>query len=434
MQEIGIGLLGFGTVGTGMVRGLQKNGDLIEGRTGIRLVLRAIADQDLTSDRGVDVDPSLLTSDAEAMINDPQVDVVVELIGGTTAARTFMLQALKLGKPVVTANKALLAEHGEEIFRVAAENDADLYYEASVAGGIPIIRSLREGLVANHIESIYGILNGTCNYILTRMENEGLSFDDVLKQAQELGFAEAEPSLDIDGWDTAHKTAILASLTYGLPVALDEVEVSGIRGLDAIDIKHAGNLGYRIKLMAVIKHVGGDVTAQVKPTLIPLSHPLANVGGVFNAVMVHGDVVGDTMYYGQGAGPDATGSAVLGDLVDVARNLASDSRQRIPAFVEHEHYGSVISSSDMPAKYYVRLSLQNRPGSMGQVASRLGERGVSIASMIQESGPVDAHVPVVFTMEAAREMDLLGAVAELDSLDIVGRHIVSYRIEDFQAD
>ena len=433
MQEIGIGLLGFGTVGTGMVRGLQKNGDLIARRTGIRLDLRAIADQDVTSDRGVHVDPGLLTTDAEAMIHDPRVEVVVELIGGTTAARTFILQALQLGKPVVTANKALLAEYGEEIFRVAAENNTDLYYEASVGGGIPIIRALREGLVANHVDSIYGILNGTCNYILTRMENEGLAFDDVLQQAQELGFAEAEPSLDIDGWDTAHKTTILASLAYGIPVSLDQVDVAGIRGLDAVDIGYAREMGYRIKLMAVIKHAGGDVMAQVKPTMVPLDHPLASVSGVFNAVMVHGDVVGDTMYYGAGAGPDATGSAVLGDLVDVARNLASDSKRRIPAFVEHEHYGSVVSSADMPAKYYVRLSLRNRPGTMAQVATAIGERDVGIASMLQKGGPADAHVPVVFVMEAEREADLLTALRELDALDAVGEGTVSYRIEEFAA-
>ena len=431
MQEIGIGLLGFGTVGTGVVRGLQKNGDLIAHRTGIRLVLRAIADQDVTSDRGVAVDKSLLMTNGGAMINDPRVDVVIELIGGTTAARKFVLQALKLGKSVVTANKALLAECGDEIFRAAAKHDADLYYEASVGGGIPIIRALREGLVANHIESIYGILNGTCNYILTRMENEGLAFDDALKQAQEFGFAEAEPSLDIDGWDTAHKTTILATLVYGMPVALNQVEVSGLRGLAATDIQHAKNFGYRIKLMAVIKVMKGDVIARVKPTLIPLDHPLASVSGVFNAVMVHGDVVGDTMYYGQGAGPDATGSAVLGDVVDVARNLTTKSKRRIPAFVAHDHYGAVVSHATMPAKYYVRLLLRSRPGTMGEITSTLGGHGVSISSMFQESGPLNASVPVVFIMEAEQQLDLQAALNALDILESVSGDMVAYPIEDF---
>lgn len=434
VHEVGVGLIGFGTVGTGMIRGLQRNGDLIERRTGIRLVLRRIADLDITSPRPVQVDPAILTTDAVALIEEPGVEIVVELIGGTSIARDLTLKALRLGKPVVTANKALLAKHGSELYRVAEENEADLYYEASVGGGIPIIRSLREGLVANHIESIYGILNGTCNYILTRMEEEGLAFDDVLKQAQEMGFAEAEPSLDIDGHDTAHKTAILASLSYGLPVDLAQMRVSGIRGLDPADLRYAKELGFRIKLLGIIKHdeQAGDVTPMVQPTLIPLGHPLAAVGGVFNAVLVRGDVVGDTIYSGRGAGADATGSAVLGDLVDVARNLVSESPLRIPAFVEHGHYGSVQSPDGLPASYYLRVSLLDQPGSLARIATILGEHNVSIAAMLQKTEPrIENHLPVVLLVEARRELDLREALDELNSLDVVGGPIVQYRIERF---
>ncbi len=434
VHEVGVGLIGFGTVGTGMIRGLQRNGDLIERRTDIRLVLRRIADLDITTPRPVQVDPQILSTDAEALIEDPAVQIVVELIGGTTVARDLTLKALRMGKPVVTANKALLAKHGGELYRVAEENEADLYYEASVAGGIPIIRSLREGLVANHIDSIYGILNGTCNYILTRMEEEGLAFDDVLAQAQAMGFAEAEPSLDIDGHDTAHKTAILASLAYGLPVSLEQIRVRGIRGIDADDLRYARELGFRIKLLGIVMHdaEAGDVTPMVQPTLIPLGHPLAAVGGVYNAVLVRGDVVGDTMYSGRGAGADATGSAVLGDLVDVARNLVSESELRIPAFVEHAHYGEVRSPDGLPASYYLRVSLLDQPGSLARIATILGERNVSIAAMLQKTEPrIENHLPVVLIVEARREKDLREALDALNGLDVVGGSIVQYRIERF---
>ena len=328
MKEIGIGLLGFGTVGAGVVEGLQKNGDLIARRIGAKLVLRQIADIDLDRDRGVKIDRSLLTRDAESVIQNPSVDVVIELIGGMGIARDLILKALSFGKPVVTANKALLAEKGEEIYRAAAEQGAAVYCEASVGGGIPIIKALREGLVANHIQSIYGILNGTCNYILTRMEQEKLPFDQVLKAAQAAGYAEAEPSLDIDGIDTAHKAVILASLAYGFPVPMKSVHVEGIRGLDPADIANAAELGYRIKLLGVIKRVGKEIEVRIHPTLVPHRHMLASVDGVFNAIWVSGDVVGDTLYYGRGAGRAATSSAVLSDLADVARDLQSGLKGR----------------------------------------------------------------------------------------------------------
>jgi homoserine dehydrogenase len=431
MREIGVGLLGFGTVGAGVVQGLQENGDLIAHRLGLRLVLRKIADLDIKSDRGVTVDPALLTTDAEAVITDPSVDVVVELIGGVTVAKTLILKALELGKPVVTANKALLAEHGEEVFSAAERTNTDLLYEASVAGGIPIIRSLREGLIANHIESMYGILNGTCNYILTRMEQTGLSFDEALAQATEAGYAEADPTLDIDGHDTAHKAVILAALAYGFPVSLRDIHVEGIRNLDPQEISYARELGYRIKLLAIIKHEEEEVEVRVHPTLIPIGHTLAAVGDAYNAVLVKGDVTGDTLYYGKGAGRAPTASAVISDLADVARNLASKSERRVPAFVAHGHYGKLRPMGRSVLRYYIRLMLEDRPGVLGRVAEALGRHGVSIASMIQKERGVGGSVAAVVVTHEATESNLAAAVDEINSLAVVDSPAISLRIESF---
>ncbi|MBU0679101.1 MAG: homoserine dehydrogenase [Verrucomicrobia bacterium] len=430
MNQIGIGLLGFGTVGAGVVEGLQKNGSLIARRIGVELVIKRIADLDLESDRGIEVDRSIMTTDAVSVIEDPAVQVVIELIGGTTVAKDLTLRALRLKKPVVTANKALLAEHGDEIFSLAEENQADLYYEASVGGGIPIIRSLREGLVGNHIESIYGILNGTCNYILTRMERDGIPFDDVLKEAQEAGYAEAEPGLDIDGIDTAHKAVILAALAYGFPVAMSDICIEGIRGIDPMDINYAKELGYRIKQLAVIKHVSDAVEVRVHPTLIPINHMLGSVSGVFNAVMANGDIVGETLYYGRGAGREPTASAVISDLADVARNLVFESESRVPPFVAHEHYGKLRSMGDVEARYYFRLSLLDEPGMMARVADILGRHKISIASIVQKESKSGEHVPVIILTHEAVESNFQSALEEMDALKEVGAKTVRYRIED----
>lgn len=441
MKQIGVGILGFGTVGAGVVQGLLANGELMAHRLGLELVVRKVADLDVKTDRGVALDPALLTTDALSVIEDPSVDVVVELVGGLTVAREFILKALRLGKPVVTANKALLAEHGEEIFAAAAQSKTDLFYEASVGGGIPIIRALREGLIANHIERIYGILNGTCNYILTRMETQGLAFERVLEEAQRAGYAEAEPSLDIDGHDTAHKAVILAALAYGFPVALSDIYVEGIRDIDRLEIEYAGELGYRIKLLAIIKHVGsppsggagseGEVEVRVHPTLIPQNHTLAAVSDAYNAVLVDGDVVGQTLYYGQGAGRNPTASAVLSDLADVARNLDMNAEQRVPAFVGHGHYGELRSIGESVVRCYLRLMLEDKPGVLARVAEILGDHGISIASMIQKEGRVGEHVPVVIVSHTAREQDFAAAVKEIDHLNVVGAATVRLRIEDF---
>lgn len=431
MKEVGIGLLGFGTVGAGVVEALQRNSDLLARRCGVRLVLRWIADLDLDRDRGVVVDRAILTRDARSVVEDPQVNVIIELVGGTGIARELVTRALELGKPVVTANKKLLAEYGASLFELAAKQKAELAFEASVGGGIPIIKSLREGLVANQIGAAYGILNGTCNYILTRMEQEGLAFDEVLKAAQTAGYAEAEPSLDIDGHDTAHKAAILASLAYGFPVPMKALHIEGIRGLAQEEIRYAAELGYRIKLLGIIKHGEDGVSVRVHPTLVPHSHMLASVGGVFNAVLVRGDIVGDTLYYGRGAGRLPTASAVLADVADVARRLAAGARADLPVFPPQEKPVAMASVDSLETRYYLRLSLLDKPGVLARVAQVLGQHQISIASMIQKEQSRGDHVPVIILTHSAVEKNFQAALAEIDQLDVVGAKTVRLRIEDF---
>ena len=434
MKEIGVAVLGFGTVGAGVVETLQKNGGLLAERLGLRLVLRGVADLDIRSDRGVQVDPALLTTDGAALVARPDVDVVVELIGGTGAARQFILQALRLGKPVVTANKKLLAEHGEEIHRVAEEHKTEILFEASVAGGIPIIKALREGLCANRIERIYGILNGTCNYILTRMEDEKLPFDEVLKAAQAAGYAEAEPSLDIDGHDTAHKAAVLASLAYGCNVPLAKVQVSGIRGLSAADIAYAADMGYRIKLLAIIQGGAQGVEVSVQPTLVEHGHQLAAVSGVFNAVWVKGDVVGTTLYYGRGAGRAATASAVVADLADAALNLRAGGRRRDLSAVHAKEPVLFRDPGEIVARHYLRFSMKDQPGTLARVATVLGTHQIGIDSVMQKEAPKNAEfVPVIIVTGPAQERAMAAALAEIAAAGgLTDRPPVRYRIEDFE--
>jgi len=430
MKEIGIGLLGFGTVGAGVVEGLQKNGDLLAARLGVRPVLRKIADIDLKSDRGVKVSRSMLTQDAVSVIKDPSIDIIVELIGGTRIAREFTRQALSLGKPVVTANKALLAEYGDDLFSLASSNKTTIGFEASVGGGIPIIRALKEGLVANKINRIYGILNGTCNYILTRMERENLDFDQALKEAQAAGYAEADPGLDIDGIDTAHKASILASLAYGFHVPMRATHVEGIRGIAKTDIEYALGLGYRLKLLAVIKNEQGGIEVRIHPTLIPVEHMLASVSGVFNAIMVKGDIVGQTLYYGRGAGRHPTASAVISDIADVSRALAFGGLNTISAFGKKGKVGKFRNPGSIEARYYLRVSLLDKPGVLGRLATVLGKRHISIASVLQKEVKVGRHVPVVILTHRAKERDFAAALKTIDGMNFVGARTIRLRIED----
>jgi len=433
MKQIGVGLLGFGTVGTGVVEGLQRNRKVMAQRLGVDVVLKRIADIDIATDRGVSVDKSLLTTDAASVINDPDIQIVVELIGGTGIAKTLVLAALNAGKSVVTANKKLLAEYGNEVFGTAERNGVDIYFGASVGGGIPIIRVLREGLAGNEIQSIHGILNGTCNYILTRMENEGLPFEQVLTAAQKAGYAEANPSLDIDGFDTAHKAIILASLAYGFHVPMEKVLVEGIRNLAGVDVQYAAEFGYRIKLLAVVKREGEEVEVRVHPTLVPLSHMLASVSNVFNAAMVRGDLSGDTLYYGRGAGREPTASTVIGDIGDIARNLMSGkSRYRRGVCVANEGKVHVRSADDVVSRYYVRLMVLDKAGSLGVITTILGKHGVSILAATQKPRPdemADAgFVPVVILTYGAKGAELEAALSEISGAGVLNEQPVRLRM------
>lgn len=424
MKEVGVGIIGFGTVGAGVAEGLLTECALLSRRCGVNVVLKGIADLDITTDRGVDVPKDLLTTDAMALLQRDDIAIIVELIGGTGFAYTLIKTALEAGKSVVTANKKLLAEKGAELFELARVKGADLYFGASVGGGIPIIRSLRDGLVANDIKAAYGILNGTCNYILTRMAREGATFDSVLTDAQRLGYAEANPSLDIDGFDTAHKISILASLAYGVSVPFEDIQVEGIRGLDLADVKYADELGYVIKLLAVCKAHEGQLEVRVNPTLVPKDHMLASVSDVFNAVLVDGSMTGDTLYYGRGAGRAATASAVISDIISVARHVVSGiPRETEPLPMIANSAYSLLPAEACTSRYYVRLMVKDACGMVGRFATILGNHGVSIFAASQHEPTTEQHaagyVPVVILTQPARAGDLHAALSEIHAAGIV---------------
>ena len=433
MREIGIGVLGFGTVGAGVVEGLLKNGDLIAGRSGILPIVKKIADLDIVSDRGITLPPDILTTDAVAVIEDEEVDIVVELVGGTSIAKDLTEQALRLGKPVVTANKALLADHGADLYALADKRDTGIYYEAAVGGGIPVLRAQREGLIGNQIESIFGILNGTCNYILTRMEREGLPFDEVLADAQALGYAETPPDLDVDGIDTAHKAVLLASMAYGTAVPMEACPTSGIRDLSKVDISNADELGYRIKLLAIIKRHFGSVELSVESALVPKATMIGSVNDSFNAVFMKGDIVDDTMYYGRGAGRLPTGSAVISDIMEAAADVLHEAGSPIGITMMREHESlTYLSADDVQKRCYLRLTLADEPGAMAQVMNVLGEHSINVASVIQKEMHPNGVVPVVILTEQAREADFCAAIETISSLAICKEEPLRMRLEDFE--
>jgi len=444
MQQVNLGIVGGGTVGGGVFQAIQRNGALISSRLGVKLHIAKMVVRDVNKARPVKIPPSLLTTDWAAVVNDPQVNLIVELMGGTATAREVALTALRLGKPVVSANKALLAAHGEELFAAAQNCGTNLYYEASVAGGIPIIKVLREGLIGNRITRLYGIVNGTCNYILTRMKLEGAEFTDVLADAQRLGYAEAEPSLDIDGHDAAHKIGILASLAHGFWVNPRHIYVEGIRHVSKLDIQFAGQLGYTIRLLGIVKKVESTrrplrkpngcapVQVSVYPTLVPNRHVLASVNDVFNAIYVRGDVVGDTLYYGRGAGQDATASAVLSDLADAALDLKCGTKSRVRPFVPHELEGAVLPMDDVVARYYVRLSVVDKPGTLAKIAAIFGRSKIGISSVIQPEGHEGESVPLILMLHDATNAAITRALAKIDALPVVKAPSVMIRVENFE--
>lgn len=437
MRQATLGIIGGGTVGGGVYQAIQRNGALMTSRLGVGFRVGRIAVRDKRKSRAVKLPESLITTEWQEVVNDPEIDIVVELMGGTTTARSVVLAALKLGKPVVTANKALLSAHGEELFEAAQKHGTNLYYEASVAGGIPIIKVLREGLIGNRITRLYGIVNGTCNYILTRMKLEGADFAAVLADAQRLGYAEAEPSLDVDGHDAAHKIGILASLAHGFWVNPKQICTEGIRHITKLDIEFAQRLGYTIKLLGIVKKEEGGSRAKspiqvsVYPALVPNAHVLANVNYAFNAIFVRGDIVGDTLYYGRGAGQDATASAVLSDIADAALDLKCDSKNRVPAFVPHEQAGAVLPMDEVVSRYYLRLNVVDRPGVFARIAAILAKHRVGISSIIQPEGHEGENVPVILMIHDATNAEMQKALDRIAKLKAVKGAPVMIRVENF---
>ncbi len=440
MKDVRIGLLGLGTVGAGVVKLLESERAMLEERAGCRLDLAAVADLDVTRPReGLDLARLPMTTDATRVLGDRSVDIVVELVGGLEPARSFILKALGGGKHVVTANKALLAHHGAEIYDEARRRGVMLGFEASVAGGIPLIRAVKEGLVANRVLSVFGIVNGTCNYILSKMSGEGLDFGVVLKEAQAHGYAEADPTLDIEGMDSAHKLQILVTLAFRTLVDLKDIHTEGIRRVTQQDIAYARELGYRVKLLAIAKATdsagafgagGAGVEARVHPTMIPADSPLAAVSGVFNGVFITGHAVGDLMFYGRGAGQLPTASAVWSDIVEIARRiahgvpaLALDLPSTAPGAVPLRPMDSIRSC------YYLRVMAQDRPGVLSRVAGILGENNISIASVLQKERAAKEAVPVVMMTHEAQEKDMRAALAAIDRLRVVATPTTMIRVE-----
>ncbi len=435
---VGVGLIGFGTIGRGVVKVLRENAAVIEKRLGFPLSMIRIADLDLATDRGIALDGIQFDADAKGLIADPRVHIVIELIGGYDVPRRLILEAIAAGKHVTTANKALLALHGKEIFAAAAKAGLDVGFEASVCGGIPLLRSLREGLAANQIESVFGILNGTTNFVLTQMEVTGEDFDSVLKRAQALGYAEADPTFDVEGIDAAHKLALLTTMAFGAEITFKEIPTEGIRGLMPLDFELAAEFGYRIKLLGVAKRhlsIGGaaggagrreQIEVHVRPTMIPASSLLAKVDGAMNAVVVRGNAVGPTLYYGAGAGEMPTASAVVADLMEIAREIKRGGRGPVsPMSFLAEHIGpqAIVAESELTGRAYLRLFAQDRAGVLGRITSALGAEGVGIASVVQreQAATAGGAVPVIVLTHPSSQAALRRALDRLRGLgDLVG--------------
>ncbi len=433
MQNIKVGLMGFGTIGTGVVKIIQQNQEVLSSRLGVGIDLVRIADLDTITDRGVKLPAGLLTNDAKAMLSDPEVQIVIELIGGYEPARTFVLEAIRNGKHIVTANKALLALHGDEIFQAAEKAGVAVMFEAAVGGGIPVISAIKENLGANNFSAIYGILNGTCNYILTRMEDAGDSFADVLADAQQQGYAEADPTFDVEGVDTAHKLALLISLCFGTKVDFNKVYTEGISKVTALDIEYARDFGYKLKLLAIGKRIGDEVEARVHPTMIPEDYPLAAISGVFNSVRLVGDFSGPVMFSGYGAGMDATASAVMGDVLSIARELLVETGTRTtPLGCPQSKLASykIKSMEEIISSYYMRCMVKDQPGVLSQISGILGKYDISIESMVQPHRHEVGAVPIVFVTHEATESNVAAALDEIDKLDVIQKETLLIRIEN----
>ncbi|MQM32411.1 MAG: homoserine dehydrogenase [Candidatus Accumulibacter phosphatis] len=434
MKPINVGLLGIGTVGGGTYAVLKRNAEEIARRAGRPIQVSVVANRNLDRTRRLTDGSCRVTDDPVAVVCDPDVDIIVELIGGDSVAKELVLQAIANGKHVVTANKALLAKHGNEIFAAAQKQGVMVAFEAAVAGGIPIIKALREGLTANRIEWIAGIINGTTNFILTEMRDKGLSFEVVLKEAQRLGYAEADPTFDVEGVDAAHKLSIMSAIAFGNSMSFEKAHIEGISQLDAADIKYAEQLGYRIKLLGITKRTSEGVELRVHPTLIPTRRLIANVEGAMNAVLVKGDAVGPTLYYGKGAGAEPTASAVIADLVDVTRMHTADPEHRVPhlAFQPDAMVDlPILPMADVITSYYLRLRVDDRPGVLADVTRILADQEISIDAMIQrEPAEGEVQTEIIMLTHQTRERNIDAAIARIASLAAVKGPIVRLRLEE----
>ncbi len=434
-KAVGVGIIGFGTIGTGVVRVLRDEAKAIEERLGYPVRIVRIADLDTRTDRGVKLRKGVLTKDARKLINDPEVDIVVELIGGIEPARTFMLEAIEAGKSVATANKALLSEHGPELARAAERKGVAVGFEASTGGGIPILKVLRESLAGDKNLEVYGIVNGTANYILTEMSDGRGEFGEVLEAAQRMGLAEADPTYDVDGIDSLHKLVILVALAFGKRIKPKQVHVEGIRNISSIDIAYAKEFGYAIKLLAVARDTPKGVEARVHPTMVPVSHLLSQVGGAFNAVCLRGRALGTSIYYGQGAGMMPTATAVVADILDAARNMRDGKAgaQLVPTYgrpLKTLRSSPVVAMASTSHEHYIRLSVADKPGVLAKISSILGKEAISIATVSQHASPARGAVPLVLRTHRAGEAALKRALAKIGRLGDVRAKPVVIRVEE----
>ena len=436
MKEINVGLIGWGTVGTGVARILLNQDKYIREHERLSIRLCKIADLDITTSRGIDIDKNILTTDVNDVINNPEIDIVVELIGGLKPASDFIFSALKAGKHVVTANKAVLAAHGKNLFKTAKENKVLIKFEASVGGCIPIINSLLEGMAANNISAIYGIVNGTCNYILTQMTQRGIDFSEALKEAQKKGYAEAKPDYDIKGIDAANKIVILTSLAYETEINLDDIYIEGVTDITQHDIQYAREFGYQIKLLAIAKLLEGNkIQVRVHPTMLPEDTMLANVDGVFNAIYVIGNAAGATMFYGRGAGQMPAASAVVGDIVEIAKcKIAGTDPQLLPLPTLDNTRYSLKPMDECETRYYIRLQALDKPGVLAKVSGILGDHNISIASVIQKERGVEKSVPIVMMTHEAVEGNVRKALQEISNLSVITEKTMMIRVESMEGD
>ncbi len=430
MRKINIGIIGFGTVGSGVVKILREKKSFLAEKTGIEISIKKICDKDLASKRNVSVDKKLLTKSALEIINDPQIDIVVELVGGVHPAKEFIIEALKKGKNIVTANKALLAQDGSELFALAADRGKSIYFESAVGAGIPIIKSLREGLAANSFNSIYGIVNGTSNFILSRMSQEGCNFTEALNEAKKLGFAESDPTLDIEGIDSAHKLILLTYLAFGKMVNLKDVHIEGISQILPADIVYAKELGFEIKLLAIAKKEGDGLEVRVHPTFIPKTHLLASVSGIFNAIYAESNLAGDLLFYGPGAGQMAAASGVVSDLIDLTQDIKAGLFRPTMNIVADKSIKRLCNIGDYESRYYIRFMANDKPGVLAKISGILAKYGISIASVTQKERSRSHVVPIVMVIHEAREKDLCDALSAIDRLDTIKEKSVAIRIEE----